>query len=443
MRDYLDDVYSFIGDRRIVRTALLGMPRKNSKSTLASGLAAYHLIADDKDKAPEVWGAAVDRDQARIVFEMTKQTIQSSPELNAVCKIYRDVIECHRNGGMYRAASADAVAAHGYNPSCVIFDELHLQRNWELYTALRSGSASRNNPITMAITTAGFDLETPLGEMYQRGCRIVAGEDPASDFYMRWYGPKLGEKVDVYDENHWEHWNPSWDIMNHDEIRSASRDLPQGEFARFHCNQWTNTRDAWLPQGAWADCKDETKALEDGDRVIVGFDGAFAGDCTALVACRVDDLYLERVGFWERPADDKAWRTPVAEVEQTIRDICGRYTVQEVVCDPWLFQVSLQRLADEGYPMVEFPTNGIRMVAPTKTFFDATIDKDLSHNGDPTFARHIDNTQLKQDSRGSRVTKQNRASTRHIDLTVAAILAVARARAWRDQDAVTPQIVVI
>lgn len=443
MKEFLDDVHRHRDGRRIIRTALLGMPRKNSKSTLASGLAAFHLIADDKDDAPEVWGAAVDKDQARIVFDMTKQTIQSSPELNEVCKVYRDVIECQRNGGTYRAASADAVAAHGYNPSCTIFDELHLQKNWDLYTALRSGSASRNNPITYAITTAGFDLETPLGEMFLRGMRVAAGEDDPDDFYMRWYGPALGEKVDVYNEANWSKWNPSWEIMNMGEVRSASKDLPEADFSRFHANRWTEARAAWLPMGAWDDCADPTGGLADGDRVIVGFDGAFAGDCTALVACRVEDLYLERVGFWERPKDDKAWRTPVADVEQTIREICDRYTVQEVVCDPWLFQVSLQRLTDEGYPMVEFATNGVRMVSPTKTFFDAVMDQSLSHNGDPTFARHIANTELKQDARGSRVTKQNKSSTRHIDLTVAAILALSRARAWREQETVTPAIVII
>ena len=120
---------------------------------------------------------------------------------------------------------------------------------------------------------------------------------------------------------------------------------------------------------------------------------------------RVEDLHIEPLALWERPSGEKAWRTPVAEVEDTIRDICDNFTVQEVVADPYFFQVSLQTLEDEGYPIVEFPTNGTRMAQPTKTFFDAVLDEELSHNGSPALARHVANTQLKQDSRGSRITK--------------------------------------
>ncbi len=52
--------------RRKVRTALVGIPRKNGKSLLSSAIATYMLIADDRDAMPLVICAASDRQQARL-----------------------------------------------------------------------------------------------------------------------------------------------------------------------------------------------------------------------------------------------------------------------------------------------------------------------------------------------------------------------------------------
>ena len=285
----------------------------------------------------------------------------------------------------------------------------------------------------LVISTAGHDLESPLGKLYHYGRKVESGEVDDPSFGFVWYGPTEDAKFDPEDEEVWETYNPSWDLMNLDEFRSAYKHTAESEFVRYRLNGWTATADAWLPHGVWDACYDSEKHLEDGDRIIIGFDGAFAGDCTALVGVRIEDLHVETLAFWERPDGDKLWRTPVAEVEEKIRELCNRFTVQEVAADPFFFMVSLQKLEEEGLPIVEFPTNGSRMIAPTKTFFDSVVDNELTHNGDHALARHVANTQLKQDARGSRITKEYRSSRRHIDLTVAAVIAVGRARMWREE----------
>lgn len=55
------------GTRRY-RTVYVEVPRKNGKSTLAAGLALYLLLCDDEQR-PQVYSAAGDRGQARIVFD--------------------------------------------------------------------------------------------------------------------------------------------------------------------------------------------------------------------------------------------------------------------------------------------------------------------------------------------------------------------------------------
>jgi phage terminase large subunit-like protein len=56
----------------------------------------------------------------------------------------------------------------------------------------------------------------------------------------------------------------------------------------------------------------------------------------------------------------------------------------------------------------------------------------LTHDGDARLARHISNSVLKADSRGSRIAKDSKSSARKVDLAVCAVMAFERARAGRD-----------
>jgi len=62
------------------------------------------------------------------------------------------------------------------------------------------------------------------------------------------------------------------------------------------------------------------------------------------------------VSCWEiPPAADTSWRVPIADVEQAIRDACRRWTVREIVCDPFRWARTYQTLEAEGLPIVEYP----------------------------------------------------------------------------------------
>ena len=55
------------------------------------------------------------------------------------------------------------------------------------------------------------------------------------------------------------------------------------------------------------------------------------------------------------------------------------------------------------------------------------MNRALTHSGDPRLARHVGNTVLKLDARGTRLAKEHRDSARKIDLAVAAVKGVDRA----------------
>lgn len=443
-RDILHDVYRLQPDgRRKHRTYLLGLPRKNAKSQLGAALALYHLVADQADSAPQVISAAGDREQARLVFQEAKRMVESSPDLLEVCKPYRNEIHCSLTGGVYKAVSADAGLQQGLNPSFVVFDEYHVHKNTDLFDALNLGSATRNQPMTLVITTAGYDLESPLGRLYRHGQQVRSGETVDPSFGMTWYGPPEGD-FDPYDEELWRLCNPAFDaFMNVDEFRSAAAQTHESAFIRYRLNGWTSAESAWLPHGSW-EALATGEPLAPGEEVVLGFDGAWKGDSTALVACRLSDFHLQVLGHWEGPADDPHWRTPVAEVKEALRSAFRTYRVRELAADPYRFEQTLQDLADEGLPIVEYPTNAVaRMVPATTAFYEGVMQGTLSHDGNPALARHIGNAVLKEDARGGRITKVYKTSTRHIDLAVAAVIAHHRAKVWRDDTPPDPQFLMI
>jgi phage terminase large subunit-like protein len=99
----------------------------------------------------------------------------------------------------------------------------------------------------------------------------------------------------------------------------------------------------------------------------------------------------------------------------------------------------MQVLQEVGVPIVEWPsTSASRMVPACSKFYDAVTDEKVTHDHNPTLARHIDNAVVKIDRLGPRIVKEHRGSPRKIDAAVAAIIAYDRATVTR---VVEPEIV--
>lgn len=123
--------------KRQFRSAYVEIPKKNGKSELAAAIALYLLFADNEMSA-EVYGAASDRQQASIVFDVAKQMVEMSPALMRRCKIMGATkrIVNYSNSGFYQVLSAEVGTKHGFNVSGLVFDEIHAQPNRKLYDVL-------------------------------------------------------------------------------------------------------------------------------------------------------------------------------------------------------------------------------------------------------------------------------------------------------------------
>jgi len=425
------------------RIGLIGLPRKNGKSAWLSAVALESLVLGAQ--GGEIYSCAAEKEQAKIVFNTAKEMVRLHPELSELLTVYKDTIHNPKTGSVYRALSSDAFSKEGLNPTLVCFDELHAQPNRELFDVMSLAMGARIEPMLVAITTAGVKSDSSGKDsicfsLYEYGKRIALGEVEDPSFFFAWW--EANNDNDYRSEISWRESNPGYnDIVAADDFASAILRTPEAEFKTKRLNIWTSTSDTWLPHGAW-DALVDSHEIPDGADVVLGFDGSFNGDCTAIVAVSVGEVpHIMPVAVWEKPDEaDASWQIPVLEVEDAIRAAAIRWQVLEIACDPYRWARTFQILDDEGLPVVTFPQTASRMTPATTRFFESVVNKTLTHDGDARLARHIGNAQLRTDNRGSRLAKEAKGSKRRIDLAVSSVMALERASWWQSQGGALPQI---
>jgi phage terminase large subunit-like protein len=430
------------------RVALVGTPRKSGKSALASTLALYSLIAEGI-QGGEVVVAAAEKEQARIIFGEAKRMVEAS-ELSEMCTLYRDAIYVPSTNSVMKVLSAEAYSKEGLNISRGIVDEIHAHKNRELWDVLSLSMGNRGKMSQLlAVTTAGQKTDMTGQDsiaysLYQYGKRVSTGEVKDRSFFMAWW--EADPEADHRLESTWQTANPGFDdLVAKDDFASAVLRTPEPEFRTKRLNQWVSSMNAWLPTGKWEQLDSDLK-LDPDQPVIVGFDGSFNGDCTVLAYVTVPtDDQVPHVGLirvWEKqPEDTDDWRVSTSEVEDEIIQFCQKYNVKEIACDPFRWQRTMEAMQDRGLPIVEYPSSSpSRMVQASSKFYTAVTEGNLTHDGNPTLARHLTNAVIKIDRLGPRIVKEHRGSPRKIDAAVAAVMAFDRATVGRvEAEELTPQ----
>ena len=439
--EFLEEAFRLDGrGRRVYRNVLLGIPRKNGKSTLASVLGLYMAGADGEAGA-EVVMAAGSRDQAAMVFDQARSFVEAHAELGAYFDAQRFVI-LGPGGSVIKRIAADGKLQHGLNPSAVIVDELHSfmsPRQEELWNALTTASGARDQPMTLSITTAGYDRGTVLGRLFDSAVRmdrveqrpgLTIARDVDTGFLMWWYG--LTESDDVDDRDLWMAANPaSWITVENLESQRESPTVDELVWQRLHMNRWTKTRDAWLPAGLWESLRSD-EDIPDGAEVVVAVDVGLVHDSTAVaVAHRLEDgRVVVRVRVWAARDDAVAHvilpggRVDLEVIEAYIEDLAQRYDVRELVYDPRFFERSAQALSAIGLTVAPVDQSSRRMLEAYADFYLACREERVTHDGDQVFGQHVESTMATMTERGWKISRQR---LQRIDACVAAAMAVWRA----------------
>ncbi|GAB2613637.1 terminase large subunit domain-containing protein [Pseudactinotalea suaedae] len=419
------------------RIALWGMARKNGKSEITAGVGISGMLLGPM--GGEVYSCAGDKEQASIIFKTAKRMIEMDPHLSQVIKTYRNVIEVPSTGTTYRALSAEAYTKEGLNPTLVLFDELHVQPTRELWDVMAQAQGARVEPLMLAITTAGVQTDRTGQDsicytLYKYGVQVARGEIDDPTFFMAWWEPLRGIEAPHDDIRTWREGSPGFgDLVSEADFRSVVRRTPENEFRIKRTNQWVTSGRVWLPHGAWdalADPERYPGGPPAGTRVVVGFDGSYSGDSTALIGVTVEERpHIFVVGIWERDPYDPNWRVPRPEVKAALREACDRWDVPESPWDEHLWQDAFDELAEEGVPVEAYPQSPERMGRATQGFYESVVDKALTHDGDPRLARHVRDATPKPTSRGmARIAKESPDSPKRIDGAVTAVFTLERAK---------------
>lgn len=444
---------------RQFRTAFVEICKKVGKSELAAAIALYLLYADNEPSA-EVYGAAADRQQASIVFDVARQMVEMSPALLKRSKIMGATkrIVNYGNAGYYQVLSAEVGGKHGFSVSGLVFDEIHTQPNRQLYDVLTKGSSdARQNPLHFIITTAGTDRHSIAYELHTKAIDILEGRRVDPTFYPVVYGLKDDE--DWEDEANWYKVNPSLGYtVDIERLRDAYREAKQNPadeitFRWLRMNQWVSSTTAWIPDQIYQRGNEEIdlKSLE-GRECYGGLDLSSTGDITAFVLMfpprDEEEKYILLPFFWVPeetiPQRVKANSVPydVWErqgylmstegnvihydfIEKFIEELGEKYHILEIAFDRWGATQMVQDLEGMGFTVVPFGQGYSSMSASTKEFYKILMEGNMVHGGHPVLRWMAGNVVIDTDPAGNiKVTKAR--SKEKIDGIVAAIMALDR-----------------
>lgn len=303
--------------------ALCGFPKKNGKSTLASGVALYMLFCDVPNA--EVYSVAGDKDQAKIIFNMTKKAIERNPILFGSVKIYRDEIVVPSTNSLYKVLSSDAPTLHGLNGSGIIFDELWNQPNRDLYDALTQ-SPTRKEPLTFIISYAGTDTTSLLYELYQTG---IQRKDPKMYFF--WSEKNLA----------------SW--ITEEYLEQQRKRLPAHVYQRLHENKWCQGENAFLSREEIEQCVDPVlKPQLEGKKHLkyyLAVDLGLVRDRTVLtIVHKNPDDNLIYLDFMKTYKGSKKNPVLISDVEKDIVWANENFEITKNIFDPWQMKGTAERL---------------------------------------------------------------------------------------------------
>ncbi len=392
---------------RIVRQVIMLVSRGARKTTLGAALALLHTIGPEKVAGGQVFLAAYDRDQARIAYQEAHGIVTANRRIQAAVSIldYKHEIRHSKSRATLKAVSSDANASNGLTPSFALIDEIHCWKKRELLDVMRTGLSKTAGTLYLIISQAGRGQENAAAEVYDYARKVARGEidDPGTLPILF----ETANDADWRDEKIWQRANPGLSVGYPDlpSLRQMAREAEnrpalREKFKNDHLGIWLDCQaDPWLDLDVYdAGAIDVDLAEREGAPCWIGVDLGSTSDLTCVsVAFRDDDggfslypfLFAPQASLRRRQERGEApyvqWSedgyliatpgdvTDWDHVEQVIRDLCERFSVQEIAFDPWSARPMMTRLMDDGLPAIEHRQGFVSMSGPMKAFERAVL----------------------------------------------------------------------
>jgi len=285
--------------------------RKNGKSLLGSSIGEAVLF-NDGEYGGRGFCVAPKLDQADIIYSTMWASISLDNELKSKTKHRKsDLFIAETNSSMKKIAF-NAKKSDGFNPSICICDEFAswpAEQGLKQYEVMKSAMGAREQPIMLAISTAGYINDGIYDELMKRSTRFLMGDSKEKRLlpflYMiddvdKWNDinelrksmPNLGVSVSV-------------DYML-EEIAIAEGSLSKkAEFLCKYCNIKQNSSLAWLDTKTVEKASGEHLDLKNFREcyAVIGIDLSQTTDLTAVTTVIEKDSKLHVLGQFFMPAE--------------------------------------------------------------------------------------------------------------------------------------------
>lgn len=386
--------------------------------------------------APDIFNAAGSKDQARFLTDFASAFARG--KLRNWLRAHRRSITHLESLGVMRLISSEGRLQHGGSVSAAIADELHAwttEAQEEVYDALWTAAHKRDDAFVLAITTAGWNLDSLLGRQYVEafsrleieereivegvGPCLRIGRDLENGILVWWYGPPDELEVDdlIADERIWRAVNPaSWISIDTLRKQLAGLGFDEYEFCRLHLNAWTRTRDVFVPAAAWRACRSERK-MRRKLPIYVAVDVGLTHDTTAVTWSqpapdfkpptelsrnepRPSQPVISRARIWSANPDharDRSHRhifvpggrMDLELVEEFILALHRNYEIRELVYDPYAFEGEAQRLSKRGIPLAPLYQSGLHPQIAAQCLYQDVKQGKALHGDDRVLERHV------------------------------------------------------
>lgn len=273
---------------RLTQTVYIEVARKNGKTALAAGIGLNALFNDGEDGA-EVYFAANSKDQVKIsAWPLCSNFAKTFDPKEKYLKVFRDTINYEKTVSWLKVLAADSTKLDGPNPSTFILDEYHAAKTNSLKAVLESGQGTRDNPLEIIITTAGFDKLSPCYELRTTATEILNSLKEDDSFFIAIYS--LDKDDDWKDERNWVKSNPNMDITVKSsylrkEVRKAMN-TPSDEVnvKTKNLNIWCDSSDVWIPDDYIMSASSPVSLgmFEEKNDCYIGIDLSSTSDLTAV-----------------------------------------------------------------------------------------------------------------------------------------------------------------
>ena len=341
-RQFFDAIFSTVQDKGWLKHKTSTRPRfrlcyserrrgESKTEDVAAAALADLLTGPDWHRSYVV---AADADQAGLVIDSIRGFAARSPILTHL-QIMRNVVLNPATNAELRIMSSDDRTAYGIRPFRVWFDELSLQPDERLWTAMWSAIGKNPASQMVAVSMAGWDF----GSFAWRVREQAASSE---DYYFH---SREGSELAP--------WLSARDM---EEQRAT---LHPADFARFWECKWTEPRGSWITREMYAAAETGRESLNGSD--CVGFvDVGLVHDPTAIAVVHREG---ERVVLDTMRTLQGSRNEPVQleAVEELVTDLTRRFNVRRWVFESPQAVASVQRLqaklrgteVEARYPTVE------------------------------------------------------------------------------------------